>query len=415
MKARTNHSFAAIALLLGAPLLGCAEQATLAGPDPSAVAEVSAAALQTERAGRALDRGQDATEAKRLLREALESGALTTEERSRAVLELSRAHQVLGETEPAIATLEEELARRGFDSSSVSDQALRDRLRELLTGSSSDSGPHFGSDDPAPPFARFLSGFFPPDEQGHVQSRILIIGEHASVADELGTFDVRAGYRATLEEDCPLCEHRVNVSQSVSRSDWLIIPASRDEIDGSFVAVYFDLQKNRIPARYEFLLPMPIAAIEAELEAGTSFIAATDRGGAPPVILLAAPRTAMLPDVERALSNLDALPDGMLPLDVPLGLRRNEIRAELRRQYFASARGCYEALGARAPGAEGAITLTFVVGADGALTERAVTVREGDVDDAPFLDCLEAGLDALRFPATRSATTVNYPMAFSPG
>src|SRR5690606_24790138 len=124
-----------------------------------------------------------------------------------------------------------------------------------------------------------LSTFFPPDAEGRVSVRSLIVGGDGGVSEELGTFDVGAGRRARLEAECPLCDMDVNVHSSTSRSDWLAIPAHADELDSAFVAFYYDLQKNRIPARYESFLPMTVAAIEAELDAGRSIIAVTDRPG----------------------------------------------------------------------------------------------------------------------------------------
>ena len=55
---------------------------------------------------------------------------------------------------------------------------------------------------------------------------------------------------------------------------------------------YFDLESDRIPTRYEKYLPLDEKTIVSHLENGDGLIAAKERKGAPPAILIAAPRSA---------------------------------------------------------------------------------------------------------------------------
>lgn len=396
------------------PLLAACMEAEVATDDaPEAAPAVSGASLELERAERMIDRGEDAAEAKAMVQAALDGGTLSAEERSQAAIALSRAQEVLGEEEAAVATLEAALASE-TDPHHPASLALRHRLRALLTGSADEPGPSFVPSEPAPSFARLLSGYFPPNRDGQISARLFIIGGDEGVSETLGTFNVGAGRRAVLEEDCPLCDHQVSVHTSRSRGDWLLFASHGDELGAAFVAVYYDLQKNRIPARYERFLPMTVAAIEAELEAGRSLLAATERPGAPPVVLLAAPRTAMLEDVEKALAGRGSLPTEPVLVEVATNLRPKEIQAVVRGDLFKPARRCYESLLTRAPDAGGRLKLSFTIAGDGAVADHAITVTEGTLDEDGFVSCVDGAVASLRFPAVGEETTVNYPIALSP-
>ena len=104
-----------IPLALCAPLtFGCVDalDSTVdgTGDDVAPTAEVSTAALQIEQAERLLDRGGDLQKAKALLVETLGIADITPEERSVALLALSRAHEALGDSEAAIKVIEDEIA-----------------------------------------------------------------------------------------------------------------------------------------------------------------------------------------------------------------------------------------------------------------------------------------------------------------
>ncbi len=405
------------------------------GDNPAVTEAVSSLALDVERAERMLDRGESAEEARTLLLRVLEDPATTEDERTTAVLVLSRAHEALGQVEPAIAVLEAEMARH-VENPSWGNKGYRERLRELLTGSPTADGlePHKKPD--AVRFARFLSRYFPAADDGAVAVKMFVVGNGGRSGAELGTFDVGAGIRATLEDDCPLCTERQNIHTSRSQSDWTMIPVSESSFADALVVVYFDLGNNRIPARYEAHLPMKVAAIEELLEAGKSFVVATERAGAPPVVLLAAPRTALLEDVEKHLATLERLPTGLevvdVPpdarsdlglsltatwlevVDVPLDLRPSEIQAVIRGQYFAGARACYESVLAGKPRAVGKVTLGFEIQPDGRVASFEVKVNKGDLTEATFEQCLADAMAEVRFPATPAAVTVTYPIVFSP-
>jgi len=153
----------------------------------------------------------------------------------------------------------------------------------------------------------------------------------------------------------------VRVSQSVRRSDWLLIPRSQDQFAGALTVFYFDLGEGRIPERYEAHLPMKVADIVAELEAGKSFVVAKERPGSPPALLLAAPRAVMLPQVEDHLAQLDALPTERVYVDVPQKLRPEEIRAVVRAQWYPHMRRCFDQLLAETPTATGKLTARFEI------------------------------------------------------
>jgi tetratricopeptide (TPR) repeat protein len=122
-----------------------------------------------------------------------------------------------------------------------------------------------------------------------------------------------------------------------------MIPAQQDKFGAALTVFYFDLNENRVPSRYENHMPMKVDDIVRELEAGKSFVVAKERAGAPPSLLIAAPRRAMLAEVEDKLATLTELPTEPLYIDVPVELRREEIQGTIRAQWFPHARACYEA------------------------------------------------------------------------
>jgi hypothetical protein len=396
-------------------LAACVEGESNVAPSGAAPAEepVSQVALEIEQAERMLDRGEDAAVAKAALLAALADPELGLEERAGARLALSRAHQALGETEDAIVVVENELAAHGDDPNWSRTREYKDRLRELLTGvrEQKDLDPYKKSE--AVPFAHALAKYFPAAASGKVEVRLFSFGGDADVSSKLGTFEVGAALRAELEESCPLCDHNVDVHTHSSRSDWLMIPSAEGRFDDALVVFYFDLGKNRIPARYERHLPMKIAEIERELAAGKSFVVGAERDGAPPVLLLAAPRTAMLADLEAQVVKLDRVPSEPVTFGITDHLRPQEIQGVIRAAYFPQARDCYKGLLARDADAQGKIKLHFVIDLDGSIS-RFELKPEGTLDDEAFLGCMNEAAATLAFPASSDDTTVDYPIVLTP-
>src|SRR5262249_49351781 len=146
------------------------------------------------------------------------------------------------------------------------------------------------------------------------------------------TFDISDALREIRAEQCPLCDERIRISERVGRSSsWTSIPRERARLESALVVYYYDLDRDKIPSRYDALLPMPTAQIAAYLQKGEALVAAKERPGAPPVILVAAPRAAQLQDVEAQMATWTKLPlgsDGVKLVKIDAELRRDEIRAE---------------------------------------------------------------------------------------
>jgi len=418
MLSPTTSALAALAL--AAPLaLGCANALddTGAGEDSAdpvaTTAEVSVAALRVEQAERLLDRGREVAQAKTLLVEALGLPDITPEERAAALLALSRAHETLGDTEAAIQVLEDEIAANA-DKRDWPGHDFTKRLRQLLTGAETTPGLKTPSTEPVAPFARVLLDYFPPGADGAVQARMFLAGGDSAVSSNLGTFNLHGALRAKQEQDCPLCDLDVRVSQSVRRSDWLVIPRYQAEFAGALKVFYFDLGDGRIPARYEAHLPMKVEAIVAELEAGKSFVVAAERPGSPPAVLLAAPRAILFPKVEERLADLDRLPTEPVYVDVPLKLRPEEIRAVVRGQWYPHVRRCYEQLLTRSPHAGGKVKAHFEIGAEGKIVSQELDTDDEVLRDEVFQTCVSDSLAKLVFPPTDGRTTVGYPIQLTP-
>lgn len=405
-----------LAALVG--VVGCVNgMPTETEPDDESVTQVSPQALEIEQAERVLDRGGDRSGAIETLERLVTEASLTTAERHRAALALSRAYEADQNTEQAIAVIERELAAHADDRSWDDGPFVR-RLRKLLTGSETLPGAALESQAPVAPFAHVVAEAFEADRSGVVQATLLLAGGDGQLSGELGTYNVRGALEDEARARCPLCDVRVSVSQRVLRGDWTIVPQQQQHLDEALLVFYFDLRRNRVPARYEHHLPMPVADVVAELERGRSFVVAKERPGAPPTLLLAAPRTAMLPDVERYLAGLEELPTEVRYTDayVSAKLRPEEIRAVVRGQWLPKARTCYEQLLARDPDADGKLVIKFAIaGSDGSVEDVRLDASEAGLGDEPFVQCVEQSAAAMRFPAAgEGRTTVAYPLHFSP-
>jgi hypothetical protein len=158
---------------------------------------------------------------------------------------------------------------------------------------------------------------------------------------------------------------------------------------------------------------MDLERLRSELEAGKSLVVAKERPGAPPVVLMAAPRSAMLGDLEREVATIDALPTEPRYFDVPDNIRPHEIRAIVRGIWFPNVRGCYDTLRKTHPEAEGRIVASFEIGGDGNVGRVDVTTEDAALDVGSFSSCLEESAGELAFPAVGDTTTVRYPFVFT--
>jgi hypothetical protein len=410
-KAKMVLGLSAVVLQMANAACATDRGAPVAGETTGGEVAVADHALGIEQAERLLDRGGDAARARALLEQALSAPAISVEERSAAVVALSRAHEALGDKERAITVVEEELAARAEDRD-FQTHALDKRLR-LLLGAETNDAVEPARDERVAPFARVLGRYFPVDADDRVATRVYTFGGSRAVHERLGTFTIDAAVRAEREQTCPLCEAKLNVSSSWSRSDWTLIPAVQADFDRAVVAFYYDLGKNRIPARYEHHLPMKVADIERELADGKAFVVARDRAPAPPIVLLAAPRTAMLEEVEAHLASLAELPLERAYVPVAPELRPSEIKGVMRGRFLSAARACYDALRARAPAAGGRLELRFAVEASGAVEDASVAAADPSLGDPALAACLTSALGKLAFPASGKRTSVSYPLVLS--
>lgn len=417
MKTKTNENIRTTILSLTAAglLAACAQPdsgVSHEADQPTADVAVSGAALRIEKAERILDRGGDATEAQGLLDETLVDPQLSDEERVAAVVAQSRAHEALGDREEAIAIVERELASHEGERRYPVDR-LRKRLESLLIDEADRPAYVVKGMKPTPPFARMLGSYFPRAEDGAVHIDVYTIGGDHSVHEEVGTFNVGDGLRAQLEAECPLCDVDLNVHSSVHGSDWVMIPRSRKHFDQAMVVLFYDLERNRIPSRYGSLLPMPQAELDQALADGKSLVVAKARNGAPPILLFAAPRAAMLADLERQVAQLDALPTEPHFVEIDNHMRPDEIQAIVREAWLPNLRPCYESLRAGSPEAEGRVVTELVVAGDGTLTRANATTEDASLDVGSFLGCVESTAAKLAFPAIGEETTIRYPLTFN--
>ena len=398
-------------------LAGCAEPphdpASNDRDEPAAAEPLLAdAAVRVEQAERALDLGRDLAGARAALAAVVADRTAPADVRDRAAMSLSRAHELANDEEAAVAAVERLLAEHADDHQWPGQDAAERRLRKLLTGKETGpDAPRSAAEKPSP-FARALAELFPAKRDAPVEVSIVAFGGDSDVSDSHGTFQIGAALREKAQEKCPLCETKVNVRTSSSRTgSWTAIPAMKDRL-GTSLAVFYTHLGDPIPARYDALLPVSMAEVAAHLAKGEGVMIAKERPGAPPAILIAAPRAAQLADVEEALAARASLPVALEAVKVPASLKPQEIQAVVRGR-FGSFRACYEELVQRTPAAAGKITLAFGIQGDGSIADLDVTA-EGTVDDGTMTRCMTEAASKLRFEATGVTTTVKYPVAFSP-
>ncbi len=387
------------------------------GDDPAAAASVATAAtsasslsVRLERASRQVETGEKVSEARADLAVLVGSPELSATEKEDASLWLSRAYEMEGDKEKAIATVEGLIASHG----AKVDEADR-RLRKLLTG---DEASRFAHDDdnrdPTAPVAAAFIKYFPKNAAGTYDVVVSMIGAGVRDSDRLGTFGIGEAIRRSAERACALCEKPKIHTGRHGHGSWTAIPGARGaELDRSLAVFYYDQQDGRIPARYDALLPMPTAEIEKRLASGDGFVAVKERPNAPPVVLVAAPRWGQLATVEEAFSKLNAIPAEPFTVKVASALMPREIQSVVRGG-FDKMRGCYEQLTKREPKAQGKFVLAFKITGEGRIDD----VRADDattLKDGAFGTCMVEHAKTLVFPASRAKgdTTVRYPIEFA--
>jgi TonB family protein len=284
------------------------------------------------------------------------------------------------------------------------------RLRKLLTGKDEDPRPRLSSTGPVAAIASELMPFFPPDPDGTTHFRMFSFGGERARSEKIGTFNVPESIRQSRGKSCPTC--RSDIDSQTQTHGWVGIPQHRSALGNALVVFYFDLEENRIPARYDALLPMPSADIAARLSKGEGLVAVKERAGAPPVILIAAPRFALLDDVESELAKMNKLPTAPMAITLPGSLEAEEIQ-DVVRASFGSFRGCYEARLAQDPAAEGRIMLDFQIDPDGHVSNMKAVAESASI--ASMEACMADAAKNFVFPAAAQSTTVKYPIMFSPG
>lgn len=400
-----------LAILLVAA--GCTGEPSTTSPRAAASAQAPAENA-VERAIRSVELGRDLGAARVALEGALADESLSDELRDDAALALARALDALGDKEAAIARVEDLIEARFGRNDWPQEKAADALLEKLVTGRTDHAGLRTSrnSTPTAAPVARALAKTFPQKATSASIAMIFFGGDDATSA-ALGTFHVAEALRLERQEACPLCEEDLSISRSSSRHGrWTGIPAERPNLGKALVVYYVDLDAFAIPARYHAGLPVAYSEIEGRLGKGEGVIVVGNREGAPPVIVLGAPREAQWPDVEAAFAKMTALPDGVVSVALRPDVRPGEIRAALGGARADLAR-CADALHGRAKDATGKVVLRF--GIDG--TGRVVDPRASTADtslDAPFLTCVDRVVGGLAFPASGRSTTVSYPLTIAP-
>ncbi len=378
----------------------------------SAEPAITEASVRLEQAERSLDTGRDIDKATLTLVELVRQTSVSSEIRDRASLSLSRAYELQNDKEHAIAAVEALLVSHVDDHAWPGSDAANKRLRKLLTGKDEYQDSLRGGAETVSRFARTLAHFFPAKKDSAVEIPILAFGGESEVSEKQGTFQIGAALRQKAEEACPLCDAKVRVRTSFSRSDsWTSIPASKEKMAHSLVVFYTHLD-DPIPSRYNALLPIKMEEVIAHLEKGEAIVSALQRKDAPPVILLATPRKAQLAELEALLADRTELPATKEVVKVAPNLMPHEIQSQVRTKMPAF-RACYESLLGRAPGASGKVTLAFTIAADGGVTDLHVAT-EGPQFDSGMGACVTDAANTLRFAKTGVTTTVKYPVSFTP-
>jgi tetratricopeptide (TPR) repeat protein len=319
-------------------------------------------------------------------------------------LVLGKLHASLGQKDKAADYLERALEIGGRDAEEEAHEAFG-----KLLGRVTDTPRPTTLDNQIAKSARNLAKYFPGDKGGRVAIRIRSFGMSD---DQNATFDIAKAANVVRREQCPICEP-YKYSTSFSRQGlWTGIPSEKASLNNSLVVLFYDLERNHLPDRYAYLLPTTTAKIDEELQKGNGYMSVREREGAPPIVLIAAPREGQLPDVEKAFANADHLPLEPQVVRLNPSLRSSEIQGALR-QKFPAIEACYKSLLQAKPEASGSLLLDFAVKEDGTPSNLNVEVK-GSLKDETFASCTEKALTALRFAKTSGTTTVRYPITLNP-
>lgn len=403
-------------LLLVVPVAACAgpDATDAPAPAPSNVAApvVSGPVLAVEQAIRDLDVGRDAASVRARLEAALADATLPPATRDEATLALARALDLVGDEEQAIARVEGLLAAHVDDHPWGLEEKADELLQRLVTGTYvRPTRDHDGAPRPAPVAHALARSFVVTD--GKVRVPMYLYGGDAATTERIGTLAIAEALREEKREACPLCDDRLSAHTMTSRSEsWTRLPADRARHDDALVVFWFDLGARKVPARYDALLPIPSADVVARLEKGEGVIAVRRREGAPPIVLLGAPRGAQLGDVEEAFAAMQDLPSAPVSIALSPALRPSEIKGVVRSARPAM-KACADALLAKSPSAAGKIVLRFEI-VDGAPTKLEIDPSSA-LDEPTFLACIRAATTTLSFPKTGAATKVTYPVIVTPG
>ena len=279
---------------------------------PAAVAKNGQAgetegALRAEQGQKTLERGGDPSAAKANFEAALADPKLSQDEQDEARLGLSQACAALGDNEGAVSAVEQILKAHAQSTRFAARDATEKQLRKLLTGNEEEPHTSFAEAEHFAPVARALAPYFTADDKNQTLVDVYEFGKRGSRSSELGIFNIGAAKRVMARDECALCDTNLHVGQSISGSDsWTAVPtamgdtgADMPQIDRSLIVFYFDLDGDRVPARYDAYLPIPSAEIVSHLERGEGLIAMRERQDAKPTIVIAAPRVGQLPSVRR--------------------------------------------------------------------------------------------------------------------
>lgn len=412
-----SHRTLALALVSIAALAGCnqpdVDTSYLDDHTPPPAPAAEGPAVRLEQAERAIEVGRDVAGAKKTLQGIVADASAPADVRDRAAISLSRACEASKDNEGAIQAVEALLAAHDGDHEWPGHDAAERRLRALLTGKEEGPPTLRRPEEKVAPIAKAFAAYFPAKKDQPVEVSVLAFGGDSDRSEALGTFRIGDALREMADDKCPLCDNKMNVRSSMSRTgSWTQIPATKGRIAKSLTVFYTHLG-DPIPARYDDVLPVAMSEVLAHLTKGEGVVIAKERPNAPPAVLLAAPREAQLVEVEEALAMMKALPGSLTVVKVTPNLKPDEIRSTMRSAGMPAMKKCYEGLLSRSATAAGRTEIAFTIKGDGTLddvkVEASDTLREGT-----FERCMNDAVSALRFASTGQTTTVKYPVTFSP-
>ncbi len=406
-------ALSALTLALGACSNGTAPTSTGAGSGNGAGTTTESAAAPKNAVDEAIadaETGRDPAAARAKLESLLADATLEKKDHGRVALALSRLVEP-SDKERAVALTEDAVAAGNSDA--------EDRLFTLLTGTEPPNkyarrGPIGEVTPAARAFAKYWPAATPERE---VEIEMDLFGGTDGGGGPRGAFDVASALREAAVAECGLCETvKTSIHTHSSReSNWTSIPRYESHLDRALVVVYADAATIP-PARYQKWVAAPIADVQAAIQRGEGMFAIKDRPGAPPLVLIAAPRLSQFGTVEEKLAQTNPFPAGPVKVALPDHLLPSEIQEAVRMR-FGAYRKCYETLVAKRPGASGKIDLAFTIGNDGTPRDVAVDLSSG-LQDAELASCAKGATEHIRFPAwsndPKATTTVKYPIVVTP-